>query len=45
MESDSTLQVGNVAILITDPYTDNKWIDIISQYLLLDDPMHHEAHI
>ena len=43
MTNDAPLQVANVAVLVTDPYSKNKLICIINQCLLIDNEKHREA--
>ena len=43
MYSSTPLQVKNVAVLITNPYTQDKIIGVINQALFIPDTSHHEA--
>ena len=43
METETALQVGNAAVLVTNPYTKEKWVAVINQCLLLDNAEHREA--
>ena len=43
MQSPTPLQVNNVAVLITDPYSNLKYVAIINQALSVDNPSHHEG--